>query len=221
AAIMIRVWYLFAHSPFIKSIAVNAYIVCTLATLVLSGVLWPDLRVEITGTEPGPRISIIAWLFVPSLFFHSLSFGLKIHRFVTSPKYLRRDTFLWRFLKEGMAMYACALGKALSLLDTTQIRESTSPTNCIFQFSTTLVTLTVVSVCRAMLSIKSLAATLHVDPRWLLNYAELSRVQWRPGEKEGEIVVETFELPVASCPPMDAKSTLSLKGPSGSSGTAV
>jgi len=104
---------------------------------------------------------------------------------------------------------------------TFDLSQSTSPAQCIFQFSIIFVTLTIVSVCRAMLSIKSLAATLHVDPRWLLNYAELSRVQWRPGEREGEIVVEAFELPVTSCPPMDAKSTLSLNGPSGSLGTAA
>lgn len=55
---------------------------------------------------------------------------------------------------------------------------------------------TVVSVCRAMLSIRSLAATYHVDPAWLLNHAELSRVQWRRGATEGEIFVEVTEMDV-------------------------
>ncbi|KAG8216455.1 hypothetical protein J3R82DRAFT_6562 [Butyriboletus roseoflavus] len=53
-----------------------------------------------------------------------------------------------------------------------------------------------------MLSIKSLAATMHVDPGWLLNHAELSRVHWRHGAVEGEIVVEMlgdgYDLPVVS-----------------------
>lgn len=53
---------------------------------------------------------------------------------------------------------------------------------------------TVVSVCRAMLSIRSLAATYHVDPAWLLNHAELSRVHWRRGANEGEIYVEVNEM---------------------------
>jgi len=53
---------------------------------------------------------------------------------------------------------------------------------------------TVVSVCRAMLSIRSLAATHHVDPEWLLNHAELSRVQWRRGANKGEIIVEINEI---------------------------
>ena len=41
-----------------------------------------------------------------------------------------------------------------------------------------------------MLSIRSVAATAHVDPEWLLNYAELSRVHWRRGSVDGEIIVE-------------------------------
>jgi len=49
---------------------------------------------------------------------------------------------------------------------------------------------TVVAVCRAMLSLRSLAATRHVDPAWLLNHAELSRVHWTKGYQEGEIRVE-------------------------------
>ncbi|KAF9246162.1 hypothetical protein BU15DRAFT_40324 [Melanogaster broomeanus] len=49
---------------------------------------------------------------------------------------------------------------------------------------------TVVSVCRAMLGIKSIAAMWHVDPVWLLNNAELSRVRWRRGRNGGELVVE-------------------------------
>lgn len=71
-----------------------------------------------------------------------------------------------------------------------------------------------------MLSIKSLASTLHVDPGWLLNHAELSRVQWRQGATEGEIVVEAFDLPVLSGQPRDAESILSVdrKGAIGSSG---
>jgi len=47
-----------------------------------------------------------------------------------------------------------------------------------------------------MLNIRSLAATYHVDPEWLLNHAELSRVHWRKGMIEGEIIVEANEMDV-------------------------
>ncbi|KAG6379678.1 hypothetical protein JVT61DRAFT_10199 [Boletus reticuloceps] len=75
-----------------------------------------------------------------------------------------------------------------------------------------------------MLSIKSLAATLHVDPGWLLNHAELSRVHWRQGSTDGEIVVEAFDLPDMSSPPgagkdLDSMLLMDTRVASGSSGT--
>lgn len=97
-----------------------------------------------------------------------------------------------------------AFGSPKSLLSTL---------NTICEFRDMFVALAVVSVCRAMLSIKSLAATMHVDPGWLLNHAELSRVHWRPGTREGEIVVEalddSYELPVLPGSSKDAPSVLS------------
>ncbi|KAF8551748.1 hypothetical protein OG21DRAFT_1498889 [Imleria badia] len=215
-AITIRVWHMFAHSPIIRGIAIIAYITSTLASSVLAGILLPHIREGIPqlGTKPA-RTSIIAWLYVPSLLFHSLLFALKVYRFVASPKYLQTDTFLWRFLREGMIMYACALASllfiviGLTMTDTSQI-----PTEQLYETAfdggIIFVTLTIVSMCRAMLSIKSLAATLHVDPGWLLNHAELSRVHWRQGATEGEIVVETFDLPVVSSPFKDAESMMSV-----------
>jgi hypothetical protein len=72
-----------------------------------------------------------------------------------------------------------------------------------------VVSATIVSVCHALLSIRSLSATLHVDPAWLLNNAELSRVQWTEGDREGEIFVELLgsndvELAVVNISKMEA-----------------
>lgn len=47
-----------------------------------------------------------------------------------------------------------------------------------------------VSVSRVMLSIQSLASGLRLDPKWLLSNAELSRVRWRKGSHDGELIVE-------------------------------
>ncbi|KAJ3485227.1 hypothetical protein NLI96_g5110 [Meripilus lineatus] len=41
-----------------------------------------------------------------------------------------------------------------------------------------------------MLRLQSLAAGLQLDSRWLLNNAELSRVRWRKGSHDGELIVE-------------------------------
>ena len=57
-------------------------------------------------------------------------------------------------------------------------------------FHSVIVATTVLSVCRPMLSLHSLAATHGVSPSWLLNQAELSRVYWTEGTRDGEILVE-------------------------------
>ncbi|KAH0834822.1 hypothetical protein J3R83DRAFT_10431 [Lanmaoa asiatica] len=239
---------MFARRPIIRGIAVGAFIANTLATAALSGILWPYMR---DGVTEGARRSAMVWLYVPSLLFHSFLFVLKIYRFLTSPEHLQRDTLLWRFLKEGMVMYACALGSllfiviGLTMTDTSQIPASSacfklwrtltnhSRPKKVYETAFTggviFIALTVVSVCRAMLSIKSLAATVHVDPGWLLNHAELSRVHWRRGETEGEIMVEmlndeTYDLAVVSGLPNDVDSGLdtdTLKGGAGSPGFPV
>ena len=41
-----------------------------------------------------------------------------------------------------------------------------------------------------MLSMHSFAAGLEVDTRWLFSNAELSRINWRRGSHDGELIVE-------------------------------
>ncbi|KAG5639646.1 hypothetical protein H0H81_008807 [Sphagnurus paluster] len=53
-----------------------------------------------------------------------------------------------------------------------------------------LLTTTSIAVSRVMLSIHSLAHKLGSDSAWLLNNVELSRVCWRRGAHEGELIIE-------------------------------
>jgi len=67
-------------------------------------------------------------------------------------------------------------------------------------FNSVVVVATVLSVCRPMLRLHSLAATHGVSPSWLLNQAEMSRVRWIEGARVGEILVEVelCDMPPAS-----------------------
>ena len=53
-----------------------------------------------------------------------------------------------------------------------------------------LLACTSIALSRVLLSIHSLAAKLGSAAPWALNSVELSRLSWRPGSTEGEIVVE-------------------------------
>ncbi|KAG9311741.1 hypothetical protein JVU11DRAFT_7984 [Chiua virens] len=99
AAITIRVWYMFTHSSVIRALVVTAFLASTVATGILTGTLWEFLEKVVQNIQ-SDRTSVIAWFYVPSLFLHSFLFALKVYRFMMTPKYLRKDTLLWRFLKE-------------------------------------------------------------------------------------------------------------------------
>lgn len=53
-----------------------------------------------------------------------------------------------------------------------------------------LLTSTSIAISRVIFSIHSLAEKLGSDDKWLLNHAQLSRVAWRRGSREGELIVE-------------------------------
>ncbi|KAI6125104.1 hypothetical protein EDD16DRAFT_1763613 [Pisolithus croceorrhizus] len=170
----------------------------------------------ITSTTPSSIRSTgkVVWLFVPSLGNHSILFALKVYRFVQGRKSLHTEAPLRRFLKEGMLMYAFAMGSlvfmivGLSSTAPSQISVyltalagwASYPVRSLLNIAVLSVRIfapysfptatIVVAVCRVMLSIRSLAATSHVDPEWLLSNAEMSRLPLREGPNKSELCVE-------------------------------
>jgi len=93
-------------------------------------------------------------------------------------------------------MYAlCTLSLLFAIIGLCQTKFSELSTYWAALAGSLPMATSIISVCRAMLSIRSLAATSHVDVRWLLNHAELSRVQWKAGAN-GEIFVEVNETAI-------------------------
>ncbi|KAG1718949.1 hypothetical protein EDB19DRAFT_1789251 [Suillus lakei] len=196
--VTLRVWHLFHRSQFIRWLAVAVFIGSIIGTGIVGGVSFRGIKNVVTNisaenmNESPPVIFVI---YLPSLIVHTVMFALTMYRFRGSSRALQEHGFIHRFMKEGMFIYAFAAGTLLYEIITLSMTE---PNNRSVYYSALggglAVGTTVVSVCRAMLSIRSLAATYHVDPAWLLNHAELSRVQWRRGTNEGEIYVEVDEL---------------------------
>ncbi|KAG1743484.1 hypothetical protein EDB19DRAFT_566708 [Suillus lakei] len=198
--ITLRVWHLFPRSRFIRWLAVTIFIVCLVGAVIFGAVKYNAVRNVIGVNDQSNLAQGLPFAFViylPALIVHTAMLLLTLYRFHVSPRSLQEHGMIHRFVKEGMLMYAFAAGMLLyeiiSLSLTTP--EDISVYNVALCGGITVAT-TVVSICRAMLSIRSLAATYHVDPAWLLNHAELSRVQWRRGVTEGEIYIETNEMDV-------------------------
>jgi hypothetical protein len=191
AVIALRVWYLFSRSKQIRLFAVLLYIVCIASTMVLSGTLFDQFFQEMVQPSFTKSPTIFALVYAPGFINHSVLFALKVYRYMTSDRFQRRSSLLKGFLKEGLIMYACATG---SLLYTIIALSFTNLAQLDIYYTGLqgglVVGATIASVCHALLSIRSISATLHVDPAWLLNHAELSRVQWTKGNSDGEIFVE-------------------------------
>ncbi|KIJ58136.1 hypothetical protein HYDPIDRAFT_171390 [Hydnomerulius pinastri MD-312] len=229
AVITLRVWYMFPHSPAIRWFAIATFALCCVGDGLLCGLIWKDVRHD--ADNPWLKMSpTVAWIFVPSLIIHSILFALKVYRFSTSPTHVQTNTLLRRVVKEGMFTYALNAGNifsrpilACSLIEVpaallfvvialSLVSTSALPAYMIALGGSLPVATTVVSISRTMLNLQSLAVTAHVDPAWLLNPAELSRVHWRLGSIDGEIVVEandsSIQLPVRSASPSTRRSSL-------------
>ncbi|KAF9226342.1 hypothetical protein BS17DRAFT_541916 [Gyrodon lividus] len=207
AAITLRVWYLFSRSRIIRVFALTVFIMTTIAAVIIAAKLWPRMQKELQALSSGDVTGLsnlppVWYFYVPSLIIHSTLFALKVYRFAISPSSMQTETLLWRFLKEGMLMYAFATGSLLfSVIGLSMMQFSQLPVHVAALEGSMVAATALISVCRATLSIGSLAATAHVDPEWLLNHAELSRVRWRRGA-EGEIVVDVGEggIPLPEVP---------------------
>ncbi|KAI9464227.1 hypothetical protein HD554DRAFT_1284736 [Boletus coccyginus] len=206
SVITLRIWYLFSRNLVIKTFAVVLLIATTVASILLAAFQYDTMQFETLHLELSSS-GALAWLYVPPLVIHSVLFALKVYRFLTSSVRMQTDSLLWGFVKEGMFMYLFALASLVfGVVGLTMVEPSQFSVRMVAGLTGPVVAAIVVSTCRAMLSIRSLAATAHVDPEWLLNHAELSRVNWRRGSVDGEIFVEAGEPAI----PLHAKYPLTL-----------
>ncbi|KAI6024996.1 hypothetical protein PISMIDRAFT_673206 [Pisolithus microcarpus 441] len=192
ASITLRVWYLFSRNAFVRTFVVCVLFGSIAASFALLAPLVGSLEQLFTIRTPLQSPGKTLWLFVPSLINHSILFALKVYRFMQGGKSLHMEAPSRRLFKEGMLMYAFA---TVSLVFTIVCLSFTAPSQTtvfyfgLASFPTASI---VVAVCRAMLSIRSLAATFHVDPEWLLSNAEMSRLPLREGPNKSELCVEIF-----------------------------
>ncbi|KAG1796643.1 uncharacterized protein HD556DRAFT_278216 [Suillus plorans] len=219
AVVTLRVWHLFLHSCFIRRLAVTVFIICAVGAVIVTSVEFDAMKRALCASSiaeiftQGPLSMFTVYL--PALVVHTVMLLLTMYRFRVSPKALQQRGIMHRFVKEGIFMYTFATGSLLYEIICLSMTESKDISiyypsliggqvllnEMVFTeahetnlFPRIAISTTAVSVCRAMLSIKSFAVTYHVDPAWLLNHAELSRVQWRRGASEGEIFVESGDM---------------------------
>ncbi|KAI3610601.1 hypothetical protein WG66_007185 [Moniliophthora roreri] len=196
AVLVIRIWYLFKHSPVIRVISILSVTIGAILSAFFVGQSFPLLR-SIPNEIPGLRQIGCAippptnfWkLFLPALILHTLLFVLTALRALRTPKVFRDAPLLWRLLRDGGVFYFVVLvivGYSAISAFFIDIPEINIPAI----FSNAMLTITSVAISRLMLNLRSLAARLGYDEEWIFNNVEIERLNWKRGIREGEIIVE-------------------------------
>jgi len=72
---------------------------------VLIGLSESYIYTGIRNQNPENGAFVIAALYIPFLVLDTFLFALKVYLLATSPAYMERDRFVWRFLKEYVLIY--------------------------------------------------------------------------------------------------------------------
>jgi len=199
AVVTIRVWYLFEAERTIRLVVIAFYAICTIGSAIClaflsHGLLDEALGVTILGETPSTPG--LWWLFVPSVILHTAIFALTLWktRNIGSPQ----ESSIKRLLQEGFFVYvfvsAVYILEIIGLLPTGSDQRYLPMAILLGQLQTAVI---IVVTCRTLINLRSLSDTLDIDPSWLLNATELSRVRCYE-EQRGELVVETTPMsPIA------------------------
>ncbi|KAI0652674.1 hypothetical protein C8Q79DRAFT_1005841 [Trametes meyenii] len=214
AIIVLRICYVYSKELIARLFVISCFVACTIVTFVILGKIWHDIDsvaiplrgLKINGCTAPPSRQI--WkVLIPNLGLHTVLYlattlpVLKMRLIGKQSRLLNRlaiDGGVFYFNIFAVAMFSTIGSLAKSPLITLpaiyskyalllRLFSSSEPSN---EYASLLLAIAALSVSRVMLSIRSLATRLSVSPDWLLNNTELSRVNWKPGPRNGELVVE-------------------------------
>ncbi|TFY61559.1 hypothetical protein EVJ58_g4442 [Rhodofomes roseus] len=192
--IVLRIWYMFAERPIARLLVVCAYLTAIVVTAAEMGILFASI-VPIKYNIPGvvyhhctaPPVAKIWRLYLPNFILHTILFvattwPILQQRSSTSP-------LMIRLVRDGGIFYV-AVFAASAFTTVGSLRPNDPAVILPAVFSNFLLALSSVSVSRLIFSIRSLAAALSMDSITLLSTAELSRIRWKQGAHDGELIVE-------------------------------
>jgi len=200
-----RVWYLFQGGKIVQVGIIVGFIISLVLSLVflyLSAnpmkIIQPDALARIFPGYRNVGCKAIRphafWrIWLPSLVLHSILYILTGVRALRNRRLLKDAPILKRLLRDGGFFYFVVfVSVTLTAIGSFLVQYPTINIPSIY--SHFLLTTISVAVSRVMLSIHSLAHKLGSDSAWLLSNVELSRVGWKIGAHEGELIIESHTV---------------------------
>ncbi|RDB19368.1 hypothetical protein Hypma_013422 [Hypsizygus marmoreus] len=199
-----RIWYLFQGSRAIQIGVILGFVASLVSSLVFLHLSANNLRI-ITSEDVLrllPYISYVGchavrpphfWrVYLPSLVLHSwqtVLYILTAMRALRNRRLLKNAPVLKRLLRDGGFFYFVVF-VSVNLTAIGSLLKDVPKLNIPAIFSHFLLTTTSIAVSRVLFSIHSLADKLGSDSAWLLNNAQLTRLGFRRGAHEGELIIE-------------------------------
>ncbi|KAK7043710.1 hypothetical protein VNI00_008322 [Paramarasmius palmivorus] len=197
--LVLRVWHLFSTNQYVRWCTALAFSVSLGLSLGFTVVANAELEAiddpmfKAHG-GPGCRVSRPPnfWkIYLPSLVLHTLLYILTAIRAMRNRQLLKDATVAKRLIRDGgLFLFVVLVSVGFSAVGS--FLTNSPQINVVVFFSNYLLATTSIAVSRVMFSIHSLAAHLGSDTGFLLSNVELSRVGWRKGTTEGEIIVERW-----------------------------
>ncbi|KAF9040190.1 hypothetical protein BDZ89DRAFT_945058, partial [Hymenopellis radicata] len=200
AILVIRVWHLFSSNRKIQIMIIAMFATSVILAMGFTIDSAVRIRFQRTGLVVD-KLRILGcradrphkfWrIYLPSLCLHTVLYALTAVRALRNRRTLKHAPVLKRLLRDGGFFYFVVF-VSVGVSTVGSFMEDFAQLNVVVAYSNYLVVINSIAVARVMLSIHSLAARLGSDTAWLLNNVELSRVGWRQGRTEGELIVERW-----------------------------
>ncbi|EJC99971.1 uncharacterized protein FOMMEDRAFT_159549 [Fomitiporia mediterranea MF3/22] len=221
AILTTRVYFLWTHNRPVQFLVCGIFVVCSCIAIGFAGKAIHELEAmefPITWNQPGcvnfgngPYWPI----FVPTFIIQTVLFAATVFRILRPMTAGTDRTVVNRLLRDGGIFYCAVLGENnTSHLWEVPLKQPlvsvgftgigsimlTHPKIAMPALISNFL-LATHSICasRLILSIHSLAADMGSDPTFLLSNIEISRIAWRPGKNENELIVDLGNRDI-SCP---------------------
>ncbi|KAI0789441.1 hypothetical protein C8Q75DRAFT_718343 [Abortiporus biennis] len=193
--IVMRLWYLYSRNNYARALIVTAFTICASTEFALLGITWHELRPQ---PIPIPGLKILGcnaplaphlWrIYITCFIIHTILFAATTFQAVRVRHSGKKNQVMDRILRDGGAAYIIIfITVGFAGIGSVQKAPKVSIPSMYSNFMPSILS---VAISRLMFSIQNLAANLHLDATWLLSHAEMSRVRWKKGSHEGELIVE-------------------------------
>ncbi|TFK56391.1 hypothetical protein OE88DRAFT_1649663 [Heliocybe sulcata] len=175
----LRLWYMFSHNQHVQWVIVALSVAYGIAEFAIVGLWLQDKGSQYANGR----------LWISPLIVHTVLYAMTILRAVFfKPASGDARAVMNRILKDGFLFFSASF--ASTAFATIGALQSNTLISTPARYTQFFLVMTSIAMSRLMLSIHSLSASLGTESEWLLSHLEMSRMHFRQGSRDGELIVD-------------------------------